>query len=153
MTPLILFALMIGIIFLLAYVLRVHSSPLFIGITSGYLLALFLADTDGYISFTSSGELNIVVLAAFTFPVILTLWLMHKSMPTNQFIVQLLPQLGNSVLFFILLYPLLPADTQQNLLSDPLARTAINAADALVVFAVVVQLVLMIVTTRPAKGD
>lgn len=150
MSPLILFALLAGLPLLLVMVLRVHASAFFISVSAGYLLSQFAGDTAGLIgsSFVKNSP-DTTVLVIFLIPMLLTLWFMRKSLPSSQLVLQFLPQLGSSLLVFILVVPLLSVNLQQTIQSDPVASQLLRANDAIVAFAVALQLLLMIITARP----
>lgn len=150
MSPLIVFLLFAIGLFVLSFGLRVHSSAIFIAITGGYITAQFISDDSGYINAVTDSGVQYAQLAAFLVPILLTLWLMRKSLPSSQFILQFLPHLGNSLLAFILILAFLPTGLLTTLQSDPIARTLINADDVIIMFAVVLQLFLMILTARPS---
>lgn len=149
MSPLVLFLLMAVGLFILAFVLRVHSSALFIAVTGSYVMSQFINDNGGYINISSGDNMHLIQLGVFIAPILITLWLMRKSMPTAQFILQFLPHLGNSFMAFILVLPLLSTSVVNQLKTDPIARTFMNADDVIILFAVILQLVLMILTARP----
>jgi hypothetical protein len=150
MTPLVLFALLAGLPFLAIMALRVHSSAFFISVASGYLLSEFIGGTAGLFSssiFKNSPE--ITLLAVFLLPIVITIWFMRKSLPSSQLVVQILPQVANSLLIFALAVPLLSESIQATLAQDEIANSIIKMDDAVVTFAVVAQLALMIITARP----
>lgn len=153
MSPLILFVLLACSPFLLVMLLRVHASAFFISVSAGYLLSQFAGDTAGLIgSSIVKNSPDTTVLILFLVPMLLTLWFMRKSLPSSQLVLQFLPQLGSSLLVFILVVPLLSADLQAIVQSDPLASQLLRANDAIVAFAVALQLLLMIITARPPKS-
>lgn len=150
MSPLILFAIIAGVPFLLVMLLRVHASAFFISIGSGFLLTQFIGDTAGLLtgSLVKSSP-DTTLLLIFVAPILLTLWFMRKSLPSSQLVLQFLPQLGSSLLVFVLLIPLLSSDTQATLSSDTLVSNFVKGSDAIVIAAVVLQMLLMIITARP----
>lgn len=150
MEPLVLLGLLAGLPFILSIVLRVHASAFFISVAGGYLLTQFIGDTTGLITGSlvkNSGDTALLIVCLA--PVIITFWFMRKSLPSSQIFIQFLPQLATSLMLFAVLLPLLPSDMSSNLQSDNMARELIVASDAIVLFAVVLQVLLMIITSRP----
>ena len=154
MSPLILLGLLVGIPLLLGMFLRVHTSALFLSIASGYILATFVGETAGLVArsfITSDSTATVAQLVLFFLPVVITMWLMRGSLAPAQVVLHFLPLLGCAVLVMVLSLQFFTEATRAGIYSDPIGSYVQQMPDALVGFAVAMQLLLMWITARPRR--
>lgn len=152
MSPYVVIGLLAGLPLLLAIVLRVHTSALFLSIASGYLLSSFVGETAGLLSSSvikDGGTGMIAKLVVFIVPIVITLWLMRKSLAVPQVVIHFLPMVGCAALVLVLGVPLLSESTKTMFYSSEIGKTIQVTSDAIVSISVAFQLILMWITARP----
>lgn len=152
MSPYIIIALFAGLPLLFGLLLRVHSSALFLSIVSGYLLDLYVGDTAGLVarSFIANSQTpTFAKVIVFVLPIILTMWIMRKSLGGSQLVIHFLPLIGCALLVLVLGLPLLTPATQNVVYGSFPGNLVKQMSDAIVGIAVGLQLLLMWVTARP----
>ncbi len=152
MTPIIIIGLLGGVPFLLALFLRINTAAFFVSIASGYLLASFVGDTAGLISrsfITSDSTATVAKLVVFFLPIVITMWIMHRSLSTAQMPAHFLPMVGCALLVLVLGLRLLPVATQASVYAGFPGSILKQMPDAIVGVSVALQLVLMWITARP----
>lgn len=152
MSPLIIIVLLAGLPFLLGLLMRVHTSALFLSIISGYLLTLYVGDTAGLVarSFIASDQTPMVAkVVVFALPIVLTMWIMRKSLGGSQLLIHFLPLIGCALLVLVLGLPLLTPATQNAVYGSFPGTLIKQMSDAIVGISVGLQLLLMWITARP----
>lgn len=94
MTPFLALALVAAVPFVLAVIFRVSSIFLFLSVAAGELLSRHLADNTSLVlsSFIRSSQLDMLTrVALLLLPVLLTLLILRKTLPTSRFLLHLLP--------------------------------------------------------------
>lgn len=137
---------------MLGLFLRVHTSALFISIASGYLLSSFVGETAGLVSrsfITDSSTGMITKIVVFFLPIVMTMWIMRRSLNAPQMVTHFLPLAGCALLVLVLGLPLLPTGTQDAVYGAFPGSLIKQMSDAIVGFAVALQLILMWITARP----
>lgn len=155
MAPYIIAGVLAGLPLLLVLAFRVHASAFFISIVSGYLLSEYVSDTAGLISssFVKADGTDVTAkLVVFLLPIVLTIWFMRSTMPGRQLFLHTLPQIANCLMLIVLLLPILPDSVQLAATSNPVGDILNQVSDAVVAVTVTVQLLLMILTSHPARG-
>lgn len=156
MSPYIIIGLFAGVPLLLAIILRVHTSALFLSIAAGYLLAVFSGETAGLISTSIVKDGNAAMVTKLIFfysPIVITLWLMRKSLAVPQVLVHFIPMVGCAALILVLGVPLLSQSTQDIFYSSSAGNTIRRTSDGIVSIAVASQLLLMWITARPRHNQ
>lgn len=152
MSQFVVIGLLAGLPFLLGLLMRIHTSALFLSIAGGYLLSLFVGDTAGLLSrsiITNSQTTMVAKLVVFFLPVVMTVWIMRKSLGASQLVIHFLPLIGCSMLILILGLPLLTANTQAMVYGSFPGNLLKQMSDAIVGVSVALQLILMWFTARP----
>lgn len=152
MSSLIIVSLLGGLPLLLWFVLRVHTSALFISIAGGYLLSSFVGETAGLVSksfITDSSTAIITKIVVFFLPIVMTAWIMRKSLNAPQMVTHFLPMIGCALLILVLGLPLLSEATQATVYGSFPGNLIKQMSDAIVGIAVALQLILMWITARP----
>lgn len=156
MSPYLVIGLFGGLPLLLALILRVHTSALFLSIAGGYLMALFVGDTAGLVSrsfITNTSTAMVTKLVVFLLPIIMTMWIMRKSLGASQLPVHFLPMIGCALLILVLGVPFLPPATQAAVYGGFPGSILKQMPDAIIGVSVALQLVLMWVTARPRHNQ
>jgi hypothetical protein len=152
MSPLLLIALLAGLPFVLGFLLRVHTSALFLSIASGYLLSEFFGETSGLVarSFLKTDQAALTAeILVFFIPILVTLWLMRGSLAPRQLVSHFVPLVGCALLVMVLGLRLLPPTTQFSVYESSFGSILQTMPDVIIGFAVAAQLILMWATARP----
>ncbi len=154
MTPLLLIALVAGVPAGLALLLRVNTVYLFVSIVVGDLLVQSVGDTAGltirsFITTSSAETMTKVGLLAI--PILLTLLILRKTLPTRQFLLQVVPLAANGALILVLAIPLMTESIRQNITSVPIGRGVYQATDVIIAGTACLHLILMWQLGRPPK--
>lgn len=115
MSPVILLALIAGLPLVLAIALRIKPLYLFVGIVTGYFWAEFLGESAEFTlrTFVSIDNPGVVIrLVLLLAPVLLTFFLMRKTLSKASMPFQLVLLLADSLLLATFVLPLLSAGTQ-----------------------------------------
>lgn len=156
MSEYVVIGLLAGLPFLLAIILRVHTSALFISIASGYLLSSFVGETAGLLSSSfvkEDGTAMVAKLIVFFVPIVITMWLMRKGLAVSQLAFHFLPMVGCAVLVLLLGVPLLSQSTQDTFYAGAIGKTIQQTQDALVALSVAFQLIVMWIAARPRRAE
>lgn len=115
MPPLVLLGLIVGLPLLLFIVLRVKPLYIFVSIVTGYFLVTMLGEaatlTFGSVVHTSGSD-TIVQLGLLLLPLVLTLFLMRKTLSAASLPFQLILLIANALMLAEFIVPLLPPGTQ-----------------------------------------
>lgn len=152
MSSVIIVGLLAGLPLLLWLVLRVHTSALFISIAGGYLMSSYVGETAGLVSrsfITNGSTAMITKIVVFFLPIVMTAWIMRKSLNGPQMVTHFLPMIGCALLILVLGLPLLTETAQATAYSSFPGNLVKQMSDAIVGIAVALQLVLMWITARP----
>lgn len=135
MPPLILLGLITGIPLLLFIVLRVKPLYIFVSIVTGYFLTTMLGDaaklTVGSLVRSSSSD-TMVQIALLLLPLIITLFLMRKTLSAAALPFQLILLIANALMLTEFILPLLPAGTQQAIYATQFGSILKQAHDVLI---------------------
>lgn len=141
---------------MLALLLRVHTSALFLSIAGGYLMSMYVGDTAGLVSrsfITNTSTGMVTKLVVFLLPIVMTMWIMRKSLNAAQIPVHFLPMLGCAMLVLVLSVPMLSPAIQADVYGSFPGSLLKQMPDAIVGVSVALQLVLMWVTARPRHNQ
>lgn len=156
MSPYLVIGLLGGLPLLLGLILRVHTSAYFLSIAGGYLLSSFISESAGLAStsfITNSSTAMTAKLVAFFLPIVMTLWLMRKSLGASQIPIHFLPMIGCALLILVLGLPLLSPAIQATVYSGFPGNILKQMPDAVVGVSVALQLLLMWLTARPRHNQ
>lgn len=155
MPPLILLAVITGLPLLLAIILRVKPLYLFVSIVTGYFWVQFLGDPAELIlqSFLHANHAGIMIrLVLLLLPVLLTFFLMRKTLSTNALPFQFFLLVGESVLLATFLLPILTQGTQQAVYQTHAGSVFHQAHDVIIAAVAGLHLLVMFVM-RPKPND
>lgn len=155
MPPYLIAGVIVGLPLLLVLALRIHASAFFISISAGYLLSVFISDTAGLISSSfvnGDGSILTAKLVVFLLPVIITIGFMRGTVPVRQMFLHTVPHICNSLLMFVLILPILPSNISSSVSTNPAGEILLQVTDVVVAVTVTSQILLMIITSHPARG-
>lgn len=135
MPPLVLLGLIAGLPLLLFIILRVKPLYIFVSIVTGYFLVTMLGDTAG-LTFSSmihfSGSDAFIQLVLLLLPLIITLFLMRKTLSPAALPFQLILLIANALMLAEFIVPLLPPGTQHAIYSTSIGSILRQAHDVLI---------------------
>ena len=135
MPPLVLLGLIVGAPLLLFIVLRVKPLYIFVSIVTGYFLVTMLGDTAaltfGSIIHGGSSD-TFVKLALLLLPLIITLFLMRKTLSAAALPFQLILLIANALMLAEFIVPLLPPGTQHTIYSTQVGSILKQAHDVVI---------------------
>lgn len=142
----IILALVAGLPVFLALLLRVSALSLFLSVCCGTLLVNFLSDSVDFTTrVVSSGNLkpDYTNLALLLAPVLLTIWITRKTLPTTKVITHFLPIISSGLMLAVVALPLLPAATRGAIYASNTGRMIDQSQSVAVGIAVVLNLSLL----------
>lgn len=145
MMPLVFLGLLIGVPVLLALLLRVNAVFLFLSLAVGELLVRYLGGEVllAVNAFVRGEFVSIAVpITLLLGPVVLTLFILRKTLTHTRILVQLVPLLFVGLAIASLVVPLLPAYTQQEIYSQPLGDVLRQSQAIIIAVAAVLSLLL-----------
>lgn len=154
-TPLALLGVLIGLPLLNALLFRVNAIFLFVSIAVGNLLVQFLGDDVilAVNAFSRSQNVPMIVnLSLQLAPVVMTLFILRKSVPPTKMLLHLLPLVGCCLMIAVLALPLLPLATQEQIFALPLGDVFKQSQDLVVAITAVMILALTWRSYRPHDG-
>ncbi len=146
MVPIVLFAVIAGLPILSAIILRVSAVYLFVSIAAGNFLVLYLSDDIVLALNAFSKDKNIPMIVQLTLllaPILLTLFLLRRSVTRGQFFLHLFPLIGCGLSVAVLTLPLLPNEVQGQIVGHPSGVIFKNSQDLIVGITAVLVLLLM----------
>jgi hypothetical protein len=144
--PIVLFAVLAGLPIFNAIIFRVSAVFLFTSIAVGNFLVLYLSDDVILALNAFSKDKNIPMIARLTLlllPVILTLFVLRKSLAKSKFIWHLIPLIGCGLSIAVLAIPILPSEVQGQLFGMPSGDVFKNSQDLIVSITAIMVLMLM----------
>lgn len=135
MTTLILLGLLAGVPILLALLLRVSAVFLFLSVLVGDVFVKYLSDDVILVfsGFIKSARLPLIVqLTLLCLPLIMTLILMRKSLPSSKILLHVVPLIFTGLTLSVLALPLLTSGMQTAIFSTSPGRVLRNAQDLIV---------------------
>lgn len=119
-------------------------------------MALYVGDTAGLVSrsfITNSGTSMVTKLVVFLLPVVMTMWIMRKSLTAAQIPVHFLAMVGCALLVLVLAVPMLSPAVQADVYGSFPGSLLKQMPDAIVGVSVALQLALMWITARPRHNQ
>jgi hypothetical protein len=144
--PIVLFVVLAGLPVLNAIIFRVSAVFLFTSIAIGNFLVLYLSDDVILALNAFSKDRNIpmiVRLVLLLTPIVLTLFVLRKSLAKSKFIWHLIPLIGCGLSVAVLTLPLLPSDVQGQIFGMPSGDVFKNSQDLIISITAVMVLMLM----------
>lgn len=144
--PLVLFAALAGLPVLNAIIFRVSAVLLFTSIAVGNFLLLYLSDDVILALNTFSKDKNIPMITRLVMlltPIVLTLFVMRKSLPGSKLIWHIIPIIGCGLSIAVLAIPIFPSDIQGQLFGMPSGDVFKNSQDLIVSITAILVLMLM----------
>lgn len=152
--PLILLAVLAVVPVFLALVFRVSAIYLFLSLAVGDLLVKYLSDdvslTIDMVSRSSQVPM-ITALCLLFLPVVLTLSLLRKSLPTSKLMLHIVPLALTGLTAAVFALPLLDSNTQAEIFALP-AGNILRQAQDLIVGVAGVSVLTLIWISRPHHG-
>lgn len=155
MMPTILLAAMAGLPVLLALLLRVNAVYLFVSVAAGDLLVRYLADDAALAlnAFIRSNNVpTVTYLVMLLVPVVLTLLILRKSLPTTKVLLHIPALVGCGLLVAALALPLLPSPLQSQVVDLPAGNVLRQSQDIIVGVTTALVLFLAWHSYRPRDG-
>lgn len=146
MQPVILFAVLAGLPVFNALIMRVSAIFLFTSIAVGNFLVLYLSDDAALAAnaFTKSQYVPMVTqLTLLLLPIILTLFVLRKSLPKSKLLLHIIPLIGCGLSIAVLALPLLPSEVQGQIFGMPSGDVFKNSQDLIVSITAIMVLMLM----------
>lgn len=151
MTPLILLAAIAGVPVLLALFLRVSAVYLFLSAAAGSLLVTYIGDDAGLaLGMMMKGQ-NTTLIAQFALlaiPVVLSLFLLRKTMPKSKVLLHLVPLIGTGLTIAVLALPFFDSTTQSQIFANYYGDMFKDAQDVIVGATSLMILFLMWITLK-----
>lgn len=153
--PIVLFAVLAGLPVINAVIFRVSAIFLFTSIAVGNFLVLYLSDDVILALNVFSKDKNIPMIARLTLlllPVILTLFVLRKSLAKSKLLLHILPIIGCGLSVAVLAVPMLPSEVQGQLFGLPSADVFKNSQDLIISITAIMVLILMWRGYRHTEG-
>lgn len=144
--PIVLFVVLAGLPVLNAILFRVSAIFLFTSIAVGNFLVLYLSDDVILALNAFSKDKNIpmtVRLALLLVPVIMTLFILRKSLTKSKIIWHLVPLIGCGLSIAVLALPMLPSEVQGQIFGMPSGDVFKNSQDLIISVTGIMVLMLM----------
>jgi hypothetical protein len=144
MFPLIVFGAIVAAPVLLALIMRVNAVFIFLSICAGYLLQMALSDSVDLLVATflrGSNSLVIARVALFVLPILLTLFLLRKTMGRS-LIFQITPLIFSGMMLGVLLLPLLTPGFSQSVYNSQYGGSIRSSSDLITAIAVASNMIL-----------
>lgn len=144
MIPLIIFAIIVGAPVLLALLFRVNAVYMFMSVAAGYLLQMSLSDSVDLLVATfipRSNSLVIARVALFVVPILLTLFLLRKTIGRS-LIFQIIPLIFSGMTLGVLLLPLLTPGFSQSVYDSQYGGSIRSSSDLVTAIAVASNMIL-----------
>lgn len=135
MNTLVLLALVAGLPVLMAIIFRVNSVFLFTSIATGYLLQQFMGESTALTLRTMIRHDNIEMISALILlavPVVFTLLLMRKTLPTKELFLHIFLLAGCGLTIATLVIKVSPDSVMNSVRANPISETAYRASDIIV---------------------
>lgn len=145
MTPLIVLALLVGTPVVLAILLRVSSVFLYLAVAAGAFLASSVGDDVVFALETFIRGANAsfgIKLTMIGIPVALTLYFLRKTMPSTQFLLQILPLVATGLFLAVVAFNEFSSGLQGSIKADPIGNAFYQASDLIVAVAALLNLFL-----------
>ncbi len=139
----------------LGFLMRVSAPYIFFSVMAGELLARYFGEKailEAEKAFRNPYTTHYAELAILTLPVILTAMILKGTISISKNILNLVPLVITGVVYASFALPLLPADVQATISSNPLGRELLNTSSEIIGVVVLVQLVALWVLNRGEKS-
>lgn len=156
MSPLITLGLIVGLPLLLFIVLRVKPLYIFVSIVTGYFLMSLLGDTAALTfgsMIRSSNSDTMIKLALLLLPLILTLFLMRKTLSAAAIPFQLILLVANALMLAEFVVPLLSPGTQHAIYNTQIGSIFKQASDLIIAGAAVLHVIVMWIMRPRHHGE
>ncbi len=154
MTPLVLLALAAGLPVVLAILLRVNSVYLFVSVAAGYMLQQFIGETTALTlrTFVRHEQIDMIsAIALLCLPVLLSLLLLRKTMPTKELPLHLFLMVGSGLTLAASIVAVAPAAVLDSIKANPATHNLYRASDIIVTITATLALLLMWATLKHHK--
>jgi hypothetical protein len=140
---------------LLGFFMRVSAPHIFFSVMAGELLARYFgqdAVVEAEKAFRNPYTTQYAELAILTLPIILTALILKGTISISKNILNLIPLVITGVVYASFALPLLPADVQATIASNPLGQELLNTSSTIIGVVVLIQLVALWVLNRGEKS-
>ncbi len=118
MLPIVILASLVALPILVAFMFRVHVVFLMLSILIGDLLVRFLSDDVAFAISAFVPSANVPLMSqvlVLTTPILITMFVLRKTVPASKALLHLLPIISSGLLFAVLALPILPSPLQQEI--------------------------------------
>lgn len=147
---------LVAVPLLLALALRVSSVYLFASVAAGGMLSRYLSDDASFVIKTlvkKQDPTMIMQIGLLLVPVVLTLFLLRKTLQPARIVLEFLPLLASVGMLVVILLPLLPATFSNQISATPYGKILHNSQDVVIGVAILLNLSLLWLMHRAKSAE